>query len=272
MSIGPPIICQKEEETAEDSAENDDDRNGVEEGSSNNNNQNENQEDKEDESIERETIYTIAGCGYEHDGVKRAVLEISMKYNMPVYLDTDSAWTYTPINRRKVHLVEWIKNVQNYDAKRQFYTIFKLCDEEGDKVSTLQWRLGKGNDCYTARKYVNHFDLKTRKSWLMVAVDKGNINIANTLIQAYGADVNQANEERLTPLHIAAYNGYRNIALLLLKHGANRSMENKWGEKPAETARAKGEENLANLIHGYTEKTWEIHKMTFRLAPVKIES
>ena len=38
-------------------------------------------------------------------------------------------------------------------------------------------------------KYVNHFDLKTRKSWLMVAVDKGNINIANTLIQAYGADV-----------------------------------------------------------------------------------
>ena len=268
---GTPIICQKEEETAEDSAENDDDRNGVEEGSSNNNNQNENQEDKEDESIERETIYTIAGCGYEHDGVKRAVLEISMKYNMPVYLDTDSAWTYTPINRRKVHLVEWIKNVQNYDAKRQFYTIFKLCDQEGDKVSTLQWRLGKGNDCYTARKYVNHFDLKTRKSWLMVAVDKGNINIANTLIQAYGADVNQANEERLTPLHIAAYNGYRNIALLLLKHGANRSMENKWGEKPAETARAKGEENLANLIHGYTEKTWEIHKMTFRLAPVKIE-
>ena len=46
----------------------------------------------------------------------------------------------------------------------------------------------------------------------MVAVDNGNINIANTLIQAYGADVNQANEERLTPLHIAAYNGYRNIA------------------------------------------------------------
>ena len=144
---------------------------------------------KEDESIERETIYTIAGCGYEHDGVRRAVLEISMKYNMPVYLDTNSAWTYTPINRRKVHLVEWIKNVQNYDAKKQFYTIFKLCDQEGDKVSMLQWRLGKGNDCYTARKYVNHFESKTRKSWLMVAVDKGNINIANTLIQAYGADV-----------------------------------------------------------------------------------
>ena len=268
---GTPIICQKERETDNNSAENDDDRNGDEEGSSNNNNQNENQEHEKDESIERETIYTIAGCGYEHDGVRRAVLEISMKYNMPVYLDTESAWTYTPINRRKVHLVEWIKNVQNQDAKKQFNTIFKLCNQEGDKVSMLQWRLGKGNDCYTARKYVNHFESKTRKSWLMVAVDNGNINIANTLIQAYGADVNQANEERLTPLHIAAYNGYRNIALLLLKHGANRLMENKWGEKPAETARAKGEENLANLIHGYTEKTWEIHRMTFSLAPVKIE-
>ena len=266
---GVPIVCKKEGEMDDKNAEKDDDVD--EDGSSKNNNQNENQEDEKDEVIERETIYTIAGCGYEHDGVRRAVLEISMKYNMPLYLDTSSAWTYTPINRRKVHLVEWIKNVQNYDAKKQFYTIFNLCNQEGDKLSMLQWRLGKGNDCYTARKYVNHFETKTRKSWLMVAVDKGNINIANTLIQAYGADVNQANEERLTPLHIAAYNGYRNIALLLLKHGANRSMENKWGEKPAETARAKGEENLANLIQDYTEKTWEIHRMTFSLAPVKIE-
>ena len=215
----------------------------------------------------RETVYTIAGCGYEHEGVRRAVLEISMKYNMP---DTNSSWTYTPINRRKVQSVEWIKDVQNKLTRQQFDEIFNICNQPGDKVSVLQWKLKKGSACYTVRKYVNHFHRKTRKTWLM-AVDNNNINIANTLINAYGADVNQANEERLTALHIAAYNKNRNIALLLLKNGADRSVENKWGEKPDETARARGEENLANLIQNYTEKIWDQYCMTFSLAPVTIE-
>ena len=123
-----------------------------------------------------------------------------------------------------------------------------------DKLTMLKFILSKGNACYTVREYVNYFARKSRKTWLMIAVDNGNINIVNNLINFYGADVNQANGERLTPLHIAAYKGHRNIALLLLKNGADRLMENKWGEKPAETARGKGNEELAQLMKNIMKK------------------
>ena len=72
-----------------------------------------------------------------------------MKYNMPVYLDTNSSWTYTPINRRKVQSVELIKDVQNKLTRQQFDEIFNICNQPGDKVSVLQWKLKKGSACST---------------------------------------------------------------------------------------------------------------------------
>ena len=217
-----------------------------------------------------DVIYSIFGSGYEerHAGVKRAVWEISMKYNMPTYIDSESSWTYTPINRRNDRQVKWIHDVENQARFRQFNKVFQICGQAGDKLTMLKFILSKGNACYTVREYVNYFAKKSRKTWLMIAVDNGNINIVNNLINFYGADVNQANGERLTPLHIAAYKGHRNIALLLLKNGADRLMENKWGEKPAETARGKGNEELAQLIEKYNEEAWKYFSSTFHLAPI----
>ena len=45
-------------------------------------------------------------------------------------------------------------------------------------------------------------------------------------------------------------------------------MENKWGEKPAETARGKGNEELAQLIEKYNEEAWKYFSSTFHLAPI----
>ena len=76
-----------------------------------------------------DVIYSIFGSGYEERqaGVKRAVLEISMKYNMPTYIDSESSWTYTPINRRNDRQVKWIHDVENQARFRQFNKVFQIC-------------------------------------------------------------------------------------------------------------------------------------------------
>jgi len=44
-----------------------------------------------------------------------------------------------------------------------------------------------------------------------------------------GADVNAKDEDSLTPLHSASWNGHLEVVKILLVHGAEVNAMNKWG-------------------------------------------
>lgn len=67
------------------------------------------------------------------------------------------------------------------------------------------------------------------------------------VIQA-GADVNATSSGNSSPLHVAAANGHRDIVLLLLRHGANRSNRLSTGETAADLAKLGGFQELADLL------------------------
>lgn len=71
---------------------------------------------------------------------------------------------------------------------------------------------------------------------LMLAVKKGNQQLAQTLLQ-YKANPNASNAGGVTPLMIAAYGNLENIVTLLLKAGANRDVKDEEGKTALMLAR-----------------------------------
>ncbi len=59
---------------------------------------------------------------------------------------------------------------------------------------------------------------------------------------------NTADDDRRTPLHIAACYGHRNIAALLLEHGASIELLDATGRTPEQVARACGRTSVAQLV------------------------
>ncbi|ETE64673.1 Protein phosphatase 1 regulatory subunit 12C, partial [Ophiophagus hannah] len=70
-----------------------------------------------------------------------------------------------------------------------------------------------------------------------------NIEVVEFLVEN-GADVNQADNEGWTPLHVAASCGYNEIAQYLLDHGANIAAVNSDGDVPLDIAEADSMEAL----------------------------
>ncbi len=66
----------------------------------------------------------------------------------------------------------------------------------------------------------------------LFAAHEGNIETVRQALEA-GVDVNSANsEEKLTPLHMAAYNGHTDVAKLLLERGAEIDARDHEGKTP----------------------------------------
>ena len=51
-----------------------------------------------------------------------------------------------------------------------------------------------------------------------------------------GADVNVKDENRATPLHVAAYNGHPEVIEVLLKHGARKDLTDDSNRTPLQDA------------------------------------
>lgn len=63
-----------------------------------------------------------------------------------------------------------------------------------------------------------------------------------------GADVNFADYDRRTPIHLAATEGHHDIVELLIEHGANVEPEDRWGSKPVIEAQDKGHEKVVAAL------------------------
>jgi glutaminase len=85
---------------------------------------------------------------------------------------------------------------------------------------------------------------KTMLKWfeLCFACSAGNADKVTDLI-AQGVDVNHADYDKRTALHIAASDGREEIVRLLLHAGANPACKDRWNHSPIDDAE----------IHGHTE-------------------
>ena len=86
------------------------------------------------------------------------------------------------------------------------------------------------------------------EDWL-VAVQQGD-TFAVCCFLLRGADVNVREETQVrnTPLHIAALEGHRKVAVLLIAKGADVNMKNRCGEAPLHGAAARGHREVVELL------------------------
>lgn len=72
---------------------------------------------------------------------------------------------------------------------------------------------------------------------LHLACAEGNLNLVSGLLTGGNqSDVSTRNEQGVTPLHEAAFRGYQDIVLLLLKHGADTKCKDDSGNTPLQAA------------------------------------
>ena len=74
---------------------------------------------------------------------------------------------------------------------------------------------------------------------LFDAARSGEVALANTLI-SQGADVNAADEEKITPLHVAAFGGHAEVVGVLLAAGADTGARDMYGFTPLHAAAREG--------------------------------
>ncbi|MHB9131866.1 MAG: ankyrin repeat domain-containing protein [Armatimonadota bacterium] len=81
---------------------------------------------------------------------------------------------------------------------------------------------------------------------LMRAVD-GDGAVVEALLN-HGADANVQNDKGMTALHLATNLGHQHIVLLLLAHGANPKLTDKYGRTPRDIARVNGDREMLQLL------------------------
>ena len=83
------------------------------------------------------------------------------------------------------------------------------------------------------------------------ATREGNVKKVKQLLDS-GADVDQVNEQGLTPLHLSALNGRQDLAAVLIDHGANINAREEYTGKltPMAMALLMGYDDLVELMAG----------------------
>ena len=77
---------------------------------------------------------------------------------------------------------------------------------------------------------VSHLDVNNQSA-LMMAIENNHIEIAQLLLNAK-ANLNHKRNDGNTPLHIACYKGYTQLAVLLMDFGTNPAITNEKGQTP----------------------------------------
>ena len=71
------------------------------------------------------------------------------------------------------------------------------------------------------------------------------------LLLSHGANINQTNNDGLSPLHFAAFNDQENLLLILLSNGADVDLPNKEGKKPIDIAKT---QKIKDILIAHTTK------------------
>lgn len=128
--------------------------------------------------------------------------------------------------------------------------------EPSTQAQAALWDSAKSGDVMAVRKAitagadVNALDTRRSRSGrrpLNWAAFYDHVEVIEALL-ANGADINGTNLTGFTPLHHAAENNSDNSASVLLEAGADAEIPNRRGQKPLDTARAKGHEDLVRLL------------------------
>ena len=158
----------------------------------------------------------------------------AIKHGADVNAKDNRGWPLWVYAKNKEVLDLLVKNgakIPGFDVKKynKGYTPLHLAAENGSKeVVKLLIKYGANVNAYgavsvpvTATLHVfAPRVIKISKTPLHIAVERGYKDIAELLIK-HGADVNAKDRYGETPLHYAARVGRRDIAELLIKHGAN---------------------------------------------------
>jgi hypothetical protein len=92
---------------------------------------------------------------------------------------------------------------------------------------------------------------------LHIAAANGYLEVVKLLLE-HGADANAREEDGLSPLHIAAANGYLEVVKLLLEHGADPAIRNNRGWTPLDVARTSGREEVVKVLKEFSEQKGEV--------------
>jgi glutaminase len=90
--------------------------------------------------------------------------------------------------------------------------------------------------------------------YLCMAASRGDVQELRRLL-ARGLDINSADYDGRTPLHLAASEGVEAAVRFLLERGANASAIDRWGHRPAQDAKREGHHAIAEMLESTVEPT-----------------
>jgi len=103
---------------------------------------------------------------------------------------------------------------------------------------------GLGDKADPTRRSDPHEDAVVAILW---AASRGDLDEVHRLLSA-GVDVNAADYDGRTPLHLAAAEGWAMLVRYLLAHGAQPDVTDRWGHPPLEDARRGGHTAVEKLL------------------------
>lgn len=139
---------------------------------------------------------------------------------------------------------------------RKHGTNYDLKDNNGKKA--IHYAVDGGSEetvRYLLDTGANANDIEEASGWsplLRVACLNGSVEVALLLIK-YGADVNFADRDKKSALVVASINGNLPIVTALIKNGANYHVTNEAGKSIYELARSMGRKDLLNYFDGFAQ-------------------
>lgn len=148
-------------------------------------------------------------------------------------------------------------------ARKSGYTVLAemLLSQERNRAPKAAAQPPADGDAYwgmshTVREMVKEetpvrVNLSEVDQMLHEATREGNVRKVKQLLET-GANVDQVNEQGLTPLHWSALNGRQDLALLLLEHGADINARERYTGKltPMAMALLMGYDDMVELMAG----------------------
>lgn len=191
------------------------------------------------------------GDDYDYADVKRAVDELGVKYGRTVYAETGKCWTYASVKSARQIARENGAKQDPAEVRRNqkmWHAVVAVLSR-GDDVDALGQAMSENDD-----SDVNYSgDKQKGKTALMVAAERGRTNCVAALLDEYQADTNtQSPDQQYSALILAAYKGHKAICFSLLEHGADKSLQNQYGETAEASARAAFKADVADAIAGYS--------------------
>ena len=83
---------------------------------------------------------------------------------------------------------------------------------------------------------------------LVQAAQQGFVEVVRFLVEEGKADVDKVNNNRLTPISLAAFCGQLEVVQFLLSKGADCTIEDKWGLTPLARAQEQGHAEVAAAL------------------------